>query len=145
MGYRSQVRSLIYGPKEKIDEFLFTHTTIITNIALTDHGLKGALSRYTVSVEKLNTTSQEVEETIYHVIDLSGDAFKWYETYEDVQAWDELLKEAEDFGLKTEFIRIGEDSGDVDVRRSDSNCGLIETSTAIHDNIERLEKVPLGF
>ena len=77
------------------------------------------------------------------LITLSLDGVKWYDSYEDIQRWDMLLKaiDAESYkdepayNMNYEFIRVGEESGDVEKR-----CGvtsiehLLYTSTTIERN-----------
>jgi len=143
MGYRSQVRSLIYGPKEKLDEFLLLHTTILGSEVF--RYFKDSLSRYTVKADIYLKEQKSSEEILIHVLDLSGYSWKWYESYEDVQAWENLIYEAQEFGLNTEFIRIGEDDTDIVCRTNDDNLGLLGISRSICDDFTKESDVELNI
>jgi hypothetical protein len=45
-------------------------------------------------------------------LEFEGD-FKWYESYEDVQAFHQFLSDARELGYCTEFARVGEDDDDI--------------------------------
>ena len=104
MGYRSEVRSLIYGPPDKVQAFWVKHK-LLNNPAL--EGFGQDLSRYDVD------SGDGVS-----VIDLWGDSWKWYEDYPDVAGWMAMLHEIDDElpgteELNYEFARVGEDYNDV--------------------------------
>ena len=142
MGYRSQVRSLIYGSKEKLDEFLLLHTMILGSEVFRD--FKDSLTRYTINTAVYSDELKKMVASVVHVLDLRGDSWKWYEDYEDVKAWDDLVWEAQEFGLGTEFIRIGEDNNDIVWNTSDDNLGLIAVSRSICDDFTKESDVELG-
>ena len=131
MGYSSEIRCLIYGTKEELDAFLTTEVIIGGSTVLKD--FKENLTRY----EHRISSTQDEEETIIHVLDLYGDSWKWYKSYEDVQAWHKFMEEAKDQGLQYEFIRIGENVGDIVHDSSeDANGFLSTTNPSIYCELE---------
>jgi hypothetical protein len=116
MGYRSDVKSLIYGDPEHMKVFI-VKTKLL--------GAANALELFKDSIV-IQTVKPEpnVELTC---IELRGEDWKWYESYTDVIAWEKLLKDAEKDGLEYEFVRVGEESGDIDERRSDDSRFFIST------------------
>ena len=134
MGYRSDVRSVIYGPTEVMLPFI------------AEAGLKrrkvwkqfpGSLTQYEAEWEDdLDPTRKTVV-----VLDLSAQDVKWYEGDPEEQAWAGLLRKADETeGLMWEFIRIGESCDDVEMRRSDEAYWLLGIQPAkIVDDIVRVE------
>ena len=118
MGYRSEVRSVIYGPDDKMAAFIAKHT-------LLDHPALKAFepkqvefirTLYQMVVDPNNPEQPPTWERYdvpYTAISIYGDAWKWYDEYEDVQAWDALMADAMESGLSYEFIRIGEEADDI--------------------------------
>lgn len=131
MGYRSSVESIIYGEPERIDLFIVKHKII---------GIEGSAFEHF----KDNITVQDYEENIWgeshdvigkrkmKVIHLAGDGWKWYEDYDDVKAWDSLLEDAEEFGLMYEFVRVGENSDDIERQTSENEDGYLYPETYIN-------------
>ncbi len=108
MGYRSEVRCLIYGEPEKMNAFIITHQLILSSSIFRD--FKENLIRYSIKVDVLPNDDRKTR--TLQVLDLHGDDWKWYEAYEDVQAWMSFMKDASNMELNYEFIRIGEGGGD---------------------------------
>ena len=101
MGYRSEVKSLVYGDKDLMDEFIKDNTDLID-------ALENDFDGHIETIEK------PVETFIY----LNLDYAKWYESYSDVSRWHNILKLADDAGLKFEFVRVGEENGDIEYKHS---------------------------
>lgn len=60
------------------------------------------------------------------------DCIKWYEDYGFVQFFTELMDYAEEAGANVEFVRVGEDSGDIECQRFGENVEyLIDYETKI--------------
>jgi hypothetical protein len=98
MGYRSEVKSVIYGTKEEMAKFNNDNVVLLTALS-EDFG---------------NQLSHETNGH-YELIYLDCEYSKWYDSYPDVTRWHNLLNLAKDAELKTEFVRIGEDSaGDIE-------------------------------
>jgi len=112
MGYRSEVSSIMYAKKDIMDKFKVDNSDSIKELETYfennyDEGLSYQSNSY------------------YDIIFLRGNGWKWYETYTDVKAWNNLMNLAIDKGLLVEFIRIGEDEADIEVKYiNDSECYL---------------------
>jgi hypothetical protein len=131
MGYRSSVESIIYGDPERIDLFVVKHKILGLDDSAFEHF-------------KESLTVQEYEETVWgenrevagkakkKVIHLYGADWKWYESYDDVKAWEALLLDAEEFGLEYEFVRVGEESDDIERRSSGDDSGHLYPETYIN-------------
>lgn len=154
MGYRSQVRCLIYGPPDKINAMVVKHQ--LEGGQLFESFFKDSISRYRAKrsiydaeasrLTEPNGVSRAVwREEEVEVIDLSGDDWKWYDGYEDVQAWEEFMRSAADWDCSYEFIRIGEEPGDVedDTNIVDDGEHWLYTEASIGCNVEGYE-VPEG-
>lgn len=120
MGYRSDVRSIIYGPPDLMLRF-------VTAMKL-DEKYKAVFEHFGDNI----TIRTWVGETPITVLDLTGDGWKWYTDYPDVNLWHELLAmvETDDTweGLHYEFCRIGEEDGDIERDGSTENDNLIIVS-----------------
>lgn len=99
MGYRSEVKSVIYGEPREVQLLkeacfdLYNQITEAFGDALRQVNLSDDVS----------------------MIYLDCDYIKWYDDDEDVQRWHEFLDIASDVGLNTEFVRVGESSdGDIE-------------------------------
>ena len=136
MGYRSQVRSIIYGEPELVDALLAKEK--LAGDKGIQHLFDGFItvtdSLQRVYVPKQNTdgtTESERIEVPMKVIDLEGSDWKWYDEYDDVKHWHALLTEAENMGLNYEFVRVGEESGDIEEDRSADADYLLNTYVSI--------------
>ena len=128
MGYRSQVRSLIYGEPDTICQLVAAHALQGGHNVFTAFG--DDITRYRTTRQRYdhdatvaagpdpdNGRPQVVWQTVeVEVIDLYGDDWKWCEDYEDVKAWTAFMDQAEELGLSVEFVRIGEENDDVESR-----------------------------
>lgn len=98
MGYRSEVKSVIYGTPEAVDNFM-------TNCEFELDQLKEDFG------DEIKIILSDSRKFIF----LACDYTKWYDSYAHVQHWHELLVLANDAKLSTEFVRAGEDSeGDIE-------------------------------
>jgi len=105
VGYRSEVKSLIYGTAEEIAEFKAATFDLYNQVR----------EEYGDEVRTFNIKDR-------HFIYLDADYTKWYDEYEEVQHWNDLLDFAKEFGLCTEFVRVGESSdGDIEQDYSGQN------------------------
>lgn len=105
MGYRSEVSSLIYGKPEAIDKFIMNNSELIDTIK-----------------KDFDNSLKICSNSIYKLIHLDLHSVKWYESYEDVTRWHHLLKLADEADLITEFVRTGEENGDVEANYTHDNC-----------------------
>jgi hypothetical protein len=122
MGYRSNIRCLIYP----MDRAAADAPTLVDN--------------YHALVTLMNTTFKEVVDfwdgfmTLdekHHVVDFAIDDVKWYDSYPDVAAFEKMLGEVEDLGYSYEFVRVGEDNDDIDLRESYHSNGYLGVTTHI--------------
>ena len=143
MGYRSTVYSLIIGTNDQINTFLTMHSLILNSEALSVDFLPH-IKRYDIVEQVYDFENKVTRDESLHVLELFGDSWKWYDSYPDVQAWTRFLQEAEEFGLDTEHLRIGEDQGDIDHRYSRDDP-LLSVVTSVTENMEKLDERPLSF
>lgn len=124
MGYRSEVRSCIYGEPELLDSFIASRK-LIDDVVFSDkdEGFKNDLK---IISKELNYRKQTIK-----ILDLYGENWKWYDEYEYVKAWVKLLEEAELAGLSYEFMRVGEESGDIEYESGGDVEGFLYSSTQI--------------
>jgi hypothetical protein len=55
------------------------------------------------------------------ILDMSCDDVKWYDDFDDVKSWTKLLASAEEQGLNYEFVRVGEESDDIEQEQGGEN------------------------
>ena len=108
MGYRSDVRCAIYGTKEIIE-------TIKAAEKLKDEG--DVLELFKEYITEWDTPTGDA------YLYLKYDDVKWYDSYEDVIAWTKFMDSIIELigdddtnvgDLCMEFVRIGEENGDID-------------------------------
>lgn len=123
MGYRSDVRSIIYGEPDKVLAF-WTKQQLAGAHALVDSmGLQDYIEHYTINNGALG------------VIDLKMDSVKWDDSYKNVKSWRDILQYADEDGLDYEFVRIGEATNDIEYDGTMNSEGLIGYSCTISDNM----------
>jgi hypothetical protein len=101
MGYRSDVKSIVYGDAELMSEFISENTELL-------EALQDDFDGHIETIEKPART----------FILLTLDYVKWDEGDSDVIRWMNLLKLADEYGLKFEFARVGEHRSDVEYNHS---------------------------
>lgn len=132
MGYRSQVRALIYGEPDKLGAFITAHSLLLGSPVF--QHFAESLTRY--ESEAWYDINEKSQKKTVHVLDLYGDDWKWYEDYSDVQAWEKFMQDAPNWHLDYEFVRIGEDRDDViEERTNDSHNFLYVGSPPIIEDI----------
>ena len=139
MGYRSAVESIIYGDPERIDLFVVKHKIIGAEVCAFEE-FKESLSVQEYDQRIWGRTENGVDDkpTVVKqkVIHLMGDGWKWYETYDDVKAWMALLEDAEEFGLQYEFVRVGEETDDIERMSSGDDEGHLYPETFINCSLD---------
>jgi hypothetical protein len=99
MGYRSDVRIAVYGTKEEVTKFLVQYRM--------EHS--EAYTTYVKEEIKINDLGDGDIGIFFE-----SDNTKWYDDYGDVKAFNTLYEMAQDNDeLSGEFVRIGEDAGDI--------------------------------
>jgi hypothetical protein len=97
MGYLSQVKSIIYAEKGKIDSFINDNK----------ESFKFLQEAYEDDLKVIDNDNEKI-------IFLSGDSWKWYDDYKDVMAWNDFMDLADKNKLCVEFVRIGEEPEDIE-------------------------------
>lgn len=117
MGYRSVVTIAIYGPEEEMAPLLAAQRMLSDSPLAADRD-------YVKSYGFGMTLNKGPEIVRCHMILAQFESVKWYEGYPEVAAWEELISEASDNeALCTEFVRIGEETDDIQVRYTGDDCG----------------------
>jgi hypothetical protein len=93
MGYRSDVACAIYGDPLTLDALWSTRPEKI----------RSEFDKHVTEFEKDDAKG----------VFLSGEQWKWYEGYPDVDAWHAFMDEALRRDLNVEFVRVGEEADDV--------------------------------
>lgn len=105
MGYRSEVKGLIYGSEQEMQVFKESCFDLYNQI-FEDFG-------DSVTIEKNKK---------YSFICLNLSYSKWYDDYDEVKHWKQLYDLAQQAELNTEFARVGEEWGDIEVDNSGDSC-----------------------
>jgi hypothetical protein len=111
MGYRSAVRSCIYTDDvELFDAFIAGQKLAEPRLFEDSNWFKN-----NIKFEELTYKDADgnVVQTI-KIFDMSCDDVKWYTDFDDVKAWHKMLINAEEQGLNYEFVRVGEESDDIE-------------------------------
>jgi hypothetical protein len=123
MGYRSALVAVVYSSDEDAlttymarDKLTYGEDSIFTHF-------KGQLKRITIPFTR---------QTCYALV-LEQNDVKWYPDYPEVVSWHRFMEEAEEHDLSYEFIRIGENSDDIENLEGGDVDGLLYTVR----NIER--------
>ena len=136
MGYRSSVKACVYGEAEKVELYIVKHKMecadkTVFKIFNEYNGVEDADPSIKIIEKEMMDWQDEPAEgqkrktILYKIVDLELDDVKWYEGYEDVEAWEKFMNEAEDFGLMFEFVRVGESADDVQTEQSVDNAGFV--------------------
>jgi len=131
MGYRSQVRSCVYSDNAELFDAFIAGQKLINNIIWEGFGesLTFTEKEYVYSQPREDGSTKQV----YKILDLYGDDWKWYDSYPDVKAWDKFIHDAEEAGLIWEFVRVGEEDGDIEYENGGEEIqGFLSTSTNIY-------------
>jgi hypothetical protein len=117
MGYRSHVMALVYPDAEDKERVQELYGQLKFLMATT---FKGTIDG-TAGVEGFAGHLTWMDSA--HVLKFDLPDVKWYEGYADVDAFGKMMKafHNEIEGYCTEFVRIGEESGDVEERRWGEN------------------------
>ena len=116
MGYRSQVTAVIYPAEptdplghdeykvyetEKYEALRFLMGTKYAQLMEMQSGWFGSLAQWDDRHKRLVFEMQDV---------------KWYESFDDVKAFDAMLVEVTELGYCSEFARVGEETDDIEHR-----------------------------
>lgn len=120
MGYRSNIRCLIY-PKN-VQEKDTSDTQFDALKLIMNTTFKNVLDMWSAHI---------TFDDKHRVVDFAVEDVKWYDSFHDVIAVDEMLPEIEGLGFCYEFVRVGEENGDVEYRQSDDHNCYLNTTTEI--------------
>ena len=129
MGYRSDVVAVVYAVHEP-----FAGQTVF------------AIDKkiYPLLKTLMNTTFKNITEMWgghfkWHDIDgvlvFKANDAKWYESDQDIKAFEKFLKEIESCGFEYEFTRVGENRDDIETHESSRALGLVQVETKIRIDI----------
>lgn len=100
MGYRSDVAIAFYGDPAAVGPF------IALNVDETMHKDADKVTDHTMS-------SKACRYVIYEMHD-----WKWYDGYPQIVAWEKVMRASNEHpGITCEFIRVGEESGDIEAEQ----------------------------
>ena len=131
MGYRSEVRSCIYSEDVELFDAFIAGRKLINDSVFSegDDGFAEHLENH----EKVYTYVHDNSKQVIKILALHGDDWKWYADYAHVKAWHKLLYDAEIAGLNYEFVRVGEEDGDIDYQSGGENvANYLSTYTNIN-------------
>ena len=111
MGYRSDIAVLVYPADH--EKYPMLKTLMGTTFKAIDDEW-GGCSHW---VDKAGVLKFEISD------------IKWYESYPEVRRFEAFLGDVEDLGFEFEFIRIGEDTGDVERKVSGQSQYYLSTAT----------------
>jgi hypothetical protein len=97
MGYRSEVKSVIYADKNKIDSFINDNKEAFDYLK-----------------SEFDDALQVIDKDNEKIIFLNGDAWKWYHDYKEIMAWNDFMDLADEKELSVEFVRVGEEPEDIE-------------------------------
>lgn len=122
MSYCSDVRAIIYGPTDVMQRFIAASKLDKEHRKVFEHFI-GETRIFTVNAGNPDAWS---------VLDMQCDDVKWHPEFADVKAWHSFMQSVENEEdweqLNYEFVRIGEEHGDVEWERSD-DCDYILSVT----------------
>ena len=105
MGYRSDVQLAVYTKTKEDFITAFTRWRLDSGVDFTEWTMW--------------TTTETIEWTNSRGLSLYGFIFtdehvKWYGGYPEVEEVERVMKELPDYGFSVEFIRVGEEAGDIE-------------------------------
>jgi hypothetical protein len=113
MGYRSQVTAVIYpaAPEDPLGPDAYTEYETEKYNAL--RFLMG--TKFETLMDKWFGGEAQWDDRHRRLVFELQDV-KWYEGYEDVKAFDAMLVEVTELGYCSEFVRVGEETDDIEHR-----------------------------
>ena len=110
MGYRSQVAVVIYGNNRDAEKYALLKTLMNTTF-------KEAYTEFDGNAEWHDNK---------HVLEFAMENVKWYDGYGHVKHFMKMLEDIVDIeGFNYEFLRVGEDDGDVERHTGGENAKYI--------------------
>lgn len=116
MGYRSDVAIAIYGPVIAMAPFIASRR-LLGDVNFEDDDVSIYAFANPVDAAEVSGEGLTLNAVPWTMLWASFEDTKWYDGYSDVDAWNKLVKDAIsdwDDNLNVEFVRVGEETGDVD-------------------------------
>ena len=121
MGYRSDVRALIYPANGDTNLLEYDKLKLLMNTTFKDV--------FEAWGEEYFSWLPNVR-----VLQFSANSIKWYDSFPEVARFPKFLDEATDLGYEYEFIRIGEDDTDTETVQTGDAQGFMYVSRTIEVN-----------
>lgn len=116
MGYRSDVRALVYATnRSDADQYMQLKLLMSTTF-------KEVMDEWKDYIRWIDNE---------RVFEFQAEGIKWYESYDDIRRFERFLRDVEALEYIVEFVRVGEDDGDVDTRYSNGAKYFLDTVTTI--------------
>ena len=128
MGYRSNIKIIIYGEPDKVDGFI-AGQKLARPEAFSQWEGWGTPEQPTFSTHDIKRyDGASIKVFLFQVNDV-----KWYDGYEDADMWDKtILPLAADVGLNYEKVRVGEERDDIEFENEGGELiHLLDTHTEI--------------
>lgn len=148
MGYRSEVRCLIYGAADQIDAL------VAQQVLKGNPWFSGPRAGQVKRHENVCAyyPGDVGKEGLVDVLDLYFKDISWYDDFEEVSAWMDMLADIKmgkiPFAVTYEFLRIGEENNDIECNRGSANdqapieqCWLYASTPRVVCDMPRTMKV----
>ena len=127
MGYRSEVYFAVYAHNKEDFVAAFTRWRLDNGVDFTEWDI--------------GTRREMVDNEAMFGFLFYDPETKWYSTYEDVQEVEDTLPRLPDYGFLVEFVRVGEESGDIDIRNGSPEGTSVEGVFWVSANIHEYEEI----
>lgn len=117
MGYRSHVMALVYSSNHAQDVNEYGKLKLLMGTTF-----KGVFDEWE-SHFRWNDKQ--------HVLVFNAEDVKWYESYPDVAKFIAFLSDVRDLDYQTEFVRVGEEEGDIESDYSADCACFLNTRTYV--------------
>ncbi len=117
MGYRSDVKALIYPPSGDTNLLEYDKLKLLMNTTFKD-----VLDSWSDYFDWNDT---------HRVLRFAANSVKWYDSYPDVAKFTQFLSDVRGLEYEYEFIRIGEDDNDVESDSTGDASGFLYVSRSI--------------
>jgi len=127
MGYRSNIRCLIYAYQRDAEDTASRADNYEALKTIMNTTFKDVLVRW----EECFTFRDKCQ-----VVDFKCEDVKWYESYPDVAVFTQMLPLIEELEYCYEFVRVGEESDDIEHEASADHYGHLSTYTNISCDLD---------
>ncbi len=134
MGYRSDVCCVIYGEHDVYKAFITEQALILGSTVFSE--FKHNLTEHIIAMHDGSTR---------YMLRMQAKDWKWYEGYPIVDGWNAFMQASEEAGLQYEFIRIGEETTDIEIIVSDQPYGHMSVHSNISEDFDTETGKPFSF